>query len=70
MRRAFSSPDETASLAGGPQKFAQRAMITATCVPGLPYTVSGSESFHCRAQRKQIDLSLAGKSSSDTCSVL
>jgi hypothetical protein len=45
---------KAASLAGDPQRFAQRAMITATCGLGLLDTSAVGESFSV-AQHKQTD---------------
>jgi len=51
---------KAASLAGDPQKFAQRAMITATCGLGLLDTSSVSESFGVAHSISKLIRSLAG----------
>jgi hypothetical protein len=51
---------KAASLAGDPQKFAQRAMITATCGLGLLDTSSVAESFSVAHSISKLIRSLAG----------
>jgi hypothetical protein len=51
---------KAASLAGDPQKFAQRAMITATCGLGLLDTSSVAESFGVANSISKLIRSLAG----------
>ena len=51
---------KAASLAGDPQKFAQRAMITATCGLGLLDTSSIGESFSVAHSVSKLIRSLAG----------
>jgi hypothetical protein len=51
---------KAASLAGDPQKFAQRAMITATCGLGLLDTSSVAESFGVAQSVSKLIRSLAG----------
>jgi hypothetical protein len=51
---------KAASLAGDPQKFAQRAMITATCGLGLLDTSSVAESFSVAQSISKLIRSLAG----------
>jgi len=51
---------KAASLAGDPQKFAQRAMITATCGLGLLDTSSVGESFSVAHNVSKLIRSLAG----------
>ena len=51
---------KAASLAGDPQKFAQRAMITATCGLGLLDTSSVAESFGVAHSISKLIRSLAG----------
>jgi hypothetical protein len=51
---------KAASLAGDPQKFAQRAMITATCGLGLLDTSSVAESFSVAHSISELIRSLAG----------
>src|SRR6266851_851946 len=51
---------KAASLAGDPQKFAQRAMITATCGLGLLDTSAIAESFSVAHSVSKLIRSLAG----------
>jgi hypothetical protein len=51
---------KAASLAGDPQKFAQRAMITATCGLGLLDTSAVTESFNVAHSVSKLIRSLAG----------
>jgi hypothetical protein len=51
---------KAASLAGDPQRFAQRAMITATCGLGLLDTSSVAESFSVAHSISKLIRSLAG----------
>ena len=51
---------KAASLAGDPQKFAQRAMITATCGLGLLDTSAVAESFEVAHSVSKLIRSLAG----------
>ena len=51
---------KAASLAGDPQKFAQRAMITATCGLGLLDTFAVAESFSVAHSVSKLIRSLAG----------
>jgi hypothetical protein len=51
---------KAASLAGDPQKFAQRAMITATCGLGLLDTSAVAESFGVAHSVSKLIRSLAG----------
>ena len=51
---------KAASLAGDPQKFAQRAMITATCGLGLLDTSAVAESFSVAHSVSKLIRSLAG----------
>jgi hypothetical protein len=51
---------KAASLAGDPQKFAQRAMITATCGLGLLDTSAVAESFNVAHDVSKLIRSLAG----------
>ena len=51
---------KAASLAGDPQKFAQRAMITATCGLGLLETSAVAESFEVAHSVSKLIRSLAG----------
>jgi len=51
---------KAASLAGDPQKFAQRAMITATCGLGLLDTSAVAESFAVAHSVSKLIRSLAG----------
>jgi len=51
---------KTASLAGDPQKFAQRAMITATCGLGLLHESAVAESFKVAHSIGGLIKSLAG----------
>jgi hypothetical protein len=53
---------EAASLAGDPQKFAQSAMITATCGLGLLDTSSVAESFSVAHSISKLIRTLAGES--------
>ena len=56
---------KAASLAGDPQKFAQRAMITATCGLGLLDTSAMAESFGVAHSVSKLIRSLAGPSELD-----
>lgn len=56
---------KAASLAGDPQKFAQRAMITATCGLGLLDSSSAAESFEVAHSVSKLIRSLAGSLESD-----
>jgi hypothetical protein len=51
---------KAASLAGDPQRFAQRAMITATCGLGLLDTSSVGESFGVARSISKLIRALAG----------
>jgi hypothetical protein len=51
---------KAASLAGDPQKFAQRAMITATCGLGLLDSSAAAESFSVAHSISKLVRSLAG----------
>jgi hypothetical protein len=51
---------KAASLAGDPQKFAQRAMITATCGPGLLDPSPVAESFEVAHSVSKLIRALAG----------
>jgi hypothetical protein len=56
----FSRWLEAASRAGDPQKFAQNAMITATCGLGLLDASSVAESFSVAHSRSKLIRTLAG----------
>jgi hypothetical protein len=56
---------KAASLAGDPQKFAERAMITATCGLGLLNTAAVAESFEVAHSVSRLIRSLAGSPESE-----